>query len=216
GFLAPNSVCNNRSARGIISEAARRVRIKRVADLSLRRTAFRPGSERMSKTGVTLSARVLPSQRHRSACAPAIICSRSPTGLLEPASRLVRALKKTGRRRIPLDMLRRYFAAACPELAEQPDRRTRLAEALQSAADTGDILLPRGARSWDRAGGAPLPGFVTLAAQPTPAPAIESGYSWHPLLKFAASERNRLRLQAARRVNEWLKTDPDLTLIAPI
>src|SRR5262249_22560212 len=118
GFLAPNSVCNNRSARGIISEAARRVRIKRGADLSLRRTAFRPGSERMSKTGVTLSARVLPSQRHRSACAPAIICSRRPTVLLEPASRLVRALKKTGRRRIPLDMLRRYFAAACPELAE--------------------------------------------------------------------------------------------------
>jgi len=65
GFLAPNSVCNNRSTRGIISEAARRVRIKRVADLSLRRTAFRPGSERMGKTGVTLSARVLPSQSLR-------------------------------------------------------------------------------------------------------------------------------------------------------
>jgi len=137
--------------------------------------------------------------------------------LLEPASRLVRALKKTGRRRIPLDMLRRHFATACPELAEQPDRRTRLAEALQSAADTGDILLPRGARSWDRAGGAPLPGFVTLAGlQPPRTPAIESGYSWHPLLKFAASERNRLRLQAAKRVNEWLKTDPDLALIVPI
>jgi hypothetical protein len=45
---------------------------------------------------------------------------------------------------------------------------------------------------------------------------IEPGYSWHPLLKFAATERNRLRLQAARRVNEWLKTDPDLTLIVPI
>jgi hypothetical protein len=137
--------------------------------------------------------------------------------LLEPASRLVRALKKTGRRRIPLEMLRRHFATACPELAEQPDRRTRLAEALQSAADTGDILLPRGAHSWDRAGGAPLPGFVTLALlEPARAPAIEPGYGWHPLLKFAASERNRLRLRAAKRVNEWLKIDPDLALTVPI
>jgi hypothetical protein len=137
--------------------------------------------------------------------------------LPEPASRLVSALKKTGRRRIPLDMLRLLFAAACPELAEQPDRRTRLAETLQNAADAGDILLPRGLRSWDRAGGASLPGFVTLAAlQPAPPPAIEPGYGWHPLLKFAASETNRLRLQAAKRVNEWLKTDPDLTLIVPI
>src|SRR6266851_2771911 len=169
-----------------------------------------PGSCKASASWSTASP-------NTSACARAIICSRRPTVLLEPASRLVRALKKTGRRRIPLDMLRRHFATACPELAEQPDRRTRLAEALQSAADTGDILLPRGARSWDRAGGAPLPGFVTLAGlQPPRTPAIESGYSWHPLLKFAASERNRLRLQAAKRVNEWLKTDPDLALIVPI
>jgi len=80
-----------------------------------------------------------------------------------------------------------------------------------------DILLPRGARSWDRAGGAPLPGFITLAIpRPARAPTIAPGYGWHPLLSFAASERNRLRLQAARRVNEWLKTDPDLTLIVPI
>jgi hypothetical protein len=137
--------------------------------------------------------------------------------LLEPASRLVRALKKTGRRRIPLDMLRQQFASACPELAEQPDRRTRLAEALRSAADTGEILLPRSARSWDRAGGAPLPGFVMLAApRPAPTPAIEPGYGWHPLLRFAASERNRLRLESARHINEWLKSDPDLTLIVPI
>jgi hypothetical protein len=58
---------------------------------------------------------------------------------------------------------------------------------------------------------------VTLTAlQPRRTPAIELGYGWHPLLKFAASERNRLRLQAAKRVNEWLKTDPDLTLIVPI
>jgi hypothetical protein len=58
---------------------------------------------------------------------------------------------------------------------------------------------------------------VTLAAPPVPRTAvIEAGYSWHPLLKFAASERNRLRLLSAKRVNEWLKGDPDLTLVVPI
>ena len=118
--------------------------------------------------------------------------------LPEPASRFVRALKKTGRRRIPLDMLRQQFASACPELAEQPDRRTRLAEMLRSAADTGEILFPKGARSWDRAGGAALPGFVVLATpRPEREPAVEPGYGWHPLLNFAAGERNRLRLDSA-------------------
>jgi hypothetical protein len=135
----------------------------------------------------------------------------------EPASRLVRALKKTGRRRIPLDLLREQFASACPELAEQPDRRTRLAEALRHAAEAGDIVLPRQARSWDQAGGAPLPGFVTLAASEAPAPpAVPLGYAWHPLLGFAAGERNRLRLESAKGINEWLKGNPDLTLTVPI
>jgi hypothetical protein len=137
--------------------------------------------------------------------------------LPEPASRFVRALKKTGRRRIPLDMLRQQFASACPELAEQPDRRTRLAETLRSAADTGEILFPKGARSWDRAGGAALPGFVVLATpRPEREPAVEPGYAWHPLLNFAAGERNRLRLESAKRINEWLKSDPNLSLIVPI
>ena len=135
----------------------------------------------------------------------------------EPAARLIQALKQTGRRRIPLDQLRKEFAAACPELAEQADRRTRLAQLLQSAAASGEIVLPLGKRSWDRTGGTPLPGFVLLATPVPPrAPAVAPGYSWHPLLGFAAIERNRLRLEAARCINEWLKSDPDLTLNVPI
>ncbi|HEX5281032.1 MAG TPA: hypothetical protein VFW28_13215 [Micropepsaceae bacterium] len=114
-------------------------------------------------------------------------------------------------------MLRQQFATACPELAEQPDRRTRLAEALRSAADTGEVLLPKGTRSWDRAGGAALPGFIVLTTPRSQrAPAVATGYAWHPLLAFAAGERNRLRLESAKRINEWLKTDPDLSLIVPI
>jgi hypothetical protein len=108
-------------------------------------------------------------------------------------------------------MVRQEFASACPELAEQPDRRTRLAEALRGAADTGEIRLPKQMRSWDRTGGGALPGFVVLATpQPPASPAVASGYTWHPLLAFAASERNHLRLQSAKTINEWLKGDPDL------
>jgi len=33
---------------------------------------------------------------------------------------------------------------------------------------------------------------------------------------FAATERSRLRLEAACCINEWLKTDPDLSLNVPI
>lgn len=135
----------------------------------------------------------------------------------EPANRLVRALKKTGRRRIPLEMLRQEFASACPELAEQPDRRTRLAEAVRSAADTGEIALPKRMRSWDHAGGAALPGFVLLLTpRPQRPPAVALGYAWHPLLSFVAGERNRLRLESAQQINEWLKRDPDLSFSVPI
>src|SRR5579871_212374 len=124
----------------------------------------------------------------------------------EAAQRLMRALRETGRRRIPLDMLRQEFATACPELAELPDRRTRLAEALRTVADTGEILLPKRTRSWDRAGDAALPGFVVLTTpRPPRPPVVAAGYAWHPLLSFAAKERNRLRLESARRINEWLK-----------
>lgn len=135
----------------------------------------------------------------------------------EADARLLSALKRTGRRRIPLEALRRHFATACPELAEQPDRRTHLARLIQKAADSGDIILPRQSQSWDRTGGAALPGFVLLSLPRTPRiPPVAQGYSWHPLLGFAASERNRLRLEAAKQINEWLKNDPDLTLVVPI
>jgi hypothetical protein len=137
--------------------------------------------------------------------------------LPEPADRLIQALKQTGRRRIPLDQLRKEFAAACPELAEQADRRTRLAQLLQNAAASGAIVLPLGRRSWDRTGDTPLPGFVLLAEpSPSRAPVVEAGYSWHPLLGFAAGERNRLRLETMRCINEWLKSDPDLSINVPI
>jgi hypothetical protein len=36
------------------------------------------------------------------------------------------------------------------------------------------------------------------------------------LLAFAAGEHNRLRLESAKRINEWLKTDPNLDVIGPI
>jgi hypothetical protein len=130
--------------------------------------------------------------------------------------RLVCALREGGRRRISLDRLRNDFARACPELAEQADRRDHLAQLIQRAAAQGILSLPRSTKAWDRAGVAELPTFVVLSAPPVTRPAPIPGYAWHPLLNFAAYERNTRRLQTLRMINEWLKTDPDLTYSVPI
>ncbi len=136
---------------------------------------------------------------------------------LEPANRLIRVLESTGRRRISLDQLRREFAKACPELAEQPDRRSHLASVIQRAAAEGTIRLPQGSKAWDRAGAEILPAFIVLT---TPRPARStitlSSYAWHPLLTFAHDERHRRRLETLKLINDWLKTDPDLTVTVPI
>lgn len=92
----------------------------------------------------------------------------------------------------------------------------RLAEALHTAANAGEIRLPKQLANWDRTGGAALPGFVVVPIPRPPAPTVASCNTWHPLLSFAATERHHLRLQSAKRINEWLKSDPDLTLIVPI
>lgn len=135
---------------------------------------------------------------------------------LEPELRFVRVLEGMGRRRISLDQLREEFARTFPEFAEQPDRRSHLAGLIQRAADKGAIKLPRGAKAWDRSGSLSLPAFVVLTAPRVKRPTVASDYAWHPLLSFASTERNPRRIDALRHINEWLKTDPDLTLIVPI
>jgi hypothetical protein len=58
-----------------------------------------------------------------------------------------------------------------------------------------------------------LLGFVLLAAPtPQPVPTVVLSYSEYPLMGFAARQHNCLRLEAARRINEWPKPDPDLSL----
>lgn len=130
--------------------------------------------------------------------------------------RFLSALRAGGQRRIRLDRLRSAFARACPELAEQADRRDHLAGLIQTGATRGELGLPRGIKPWDRSGAAALPTFITLNLPRPCRPAPTSGYAWHPLLAFAARESNVRRLQTLRDINEWLKTDPDLTYTVPI
>lgn len=135
---------------------------------------------------------------------------------LEPTTRLVREMQHTGRKRIPLDQLRAVFARACPELAEQPDRRAHLAQLLERAKEEGAIEFPRGSQRWDRTGAA-LPAFVVLAMPRVTRRAVASvGCAWHPMLAFAAHERNPQRLQILAFINEWLKNDPNRALVVPI
>lgn len=132
-------------------------------------------------------------------------------------TRLVSSLHGVGRRRIRLDLLKDAFAEACPELAEQPDRRNHLAALIERAAGQGVMMLPRGQRSWDRIGGSPLPSFVVLSLpEARQSTVVAPGYAWHPLLAFAADERHPMRLASLKLINEWLKTDPSLSIIVPI
>jgi hypothetical protein len=130
--------------------------------------------------------------------------------------RFLSALRAGGQRRIRLARLRSEFARACPELAEQADRRDHLAGLIQTGATRGELSLPRGPKPWDRSGAAALPTFITLNLPPPNQPAPTSGYAWHPLLAFAAHESNVRRLRTLRTINEWLKTNPDLTYTVPI
>jgi hypothetical protein len=130
--------------------------------------------------------------------------------------RLLSALRGGGQRRITLEQLRTEFARACPELAEQADRRDHLSRLIQAAAARGALNLPRNAAAWDRAGAAALPRFIVLNVPRVRRPAPIPGYAWHPVLAFAAHEANARRLATLRTVNEWLKTDPDLTYTVPI
>src|SRR5687767_9315943 len=96
--------------------------------------------------------------------------------------RFLTALRGGGQRRITLDRLRREFARACPELAEQADRRDHLARLIEIAATRGALNLPRTSAAWDRAGAAALPRFIVLSVPPVQRPAPIPGYAWHPLL----------------------------------
>ena len=131
-------------------------------------------------------------------------------------SRFLGALRSDAQRRVRLERLRIHFAHACPELAEQADRRDHLAGLIQLGAARGEWVLPRGPKSWDRSGAAPLPTFIALNRTSPERPTHTSGYAWHPLLAFATRESNARRLKTLRRINEWLKSDPDLRYSVPI
>lgn len=137
--------------------------------------------------------------------------------LREANSRFVAELQRSSRRRIPLPQIRQAFGQACPELAEQAERRHILKGLIQEAVEQGICRLPRDARARDRLDSAGLPLFVVLNRSAVPrATVIPPGYAWHPLLGFAVEERSRRRLECLKAINEWLKGGPDLKIIVPI
>ena len=137
--------------------------------------------------------------------------------LREASSRFVTQLQRSPRRRIPLPQVREAFAQACPELAEQAERRHVLKELIQTAVDQGICRLPRNARARDRLDPTGLPLFIVLNRSAAPRPiVIPPGYAWHPLLGFAVDEHSRRRLECLKAINEWLKRRPHLTIVVPI
>src|SRR5688572_19657498 len=124
--------------------------------------------------------------------------------LREASSRFVTELQRSSRRRVPLPRIREVFAQACPELAEQAERRQFLKELICQAAEQGICQLPRDARARDRLDSAGLPLFVLLNQVSAPRTiVIPPGYAWHPLLGFAVEERSQRRLECLKAINEW-------------
>jgi hypothetical protein len=152
--------------------------------------------------------------------APLILFSKAhpmQRDLREVGERFVAELRCGPRRRISLNEVRAAFARACPELAEQAERRQYLIELIQNAINGGACRLPRDSKARDRQDPSGLPLFIVLTA-PDKAPrvVVPQGYPWHPILQFALEERSRRRLRCLKAINEWLKRNPDIATVVPI
>ena len=90
---------------------------------------------------------------------------------------------------VPLSDIERYAAGADASLMSSPDRRHRLASALDELAERGILKLPAAA-SWDRSRQPPLPNFVTVMRDRAPARRVSSRETaWVPELAWAAEAR---------------------------
>jgi hypothetical protein len=112
--------------------------------------------------------------------------------------------ESNGQKRVPLPRLRDLYLAAFPEFAQAGDLNARIAAALTAGENAGAWKLPTTA--WDKAGSrTPLPRFVFVEiAGRAPDPRL--GYAWTERMSFAAGLTNRVQIEAAQAINEWLKS----------
>lgn len=112
-------------------------------------------------------------------------------------------LQAVGRKRVPLDEVKRIFFELRPELKSHPERMRFLREALDTLQVAGDIRYPVGKYLW-RQFGAPLPDWIELLSA---ANVLDEDYSKVPWLKefgFWPNLKHPGQLEAAKAINMFL------------
>jgi hypothetical protein len=111
-----------------------------------------------------------------------------------------------GRKRVLAHDYRAAFAEMCPALPP-PEARTKIAGWLSLLAETGDIVLPRGKRLYDRSESGDLPAWVELdrpGELSEPLPVDPESFAWAPELRFAYTVHDARQLRVLLRVQQFL------------
>jgi hypothetical protein len=120
-----------------------------------------------------------------------------------------------GRARIWIEAYAAAFLIAEPALTTSPDRRARLAAAIEELTEAGVIRVARGV---DRSESPPLPRFIVPLDRVTDPPAgrESAGYPWRPELGWAAHlPLRRSEFDALRAIQAFLRDQGTEAPIVP-
>ena len=118
------------------------------------------------------------------------------------SERLAQLLRQSGRKRIALDVLRRCYRDAHPELQGNPESDRLMLDSVRKLAEEGAVSLPA-ARSWERFGNPRMPKWIALVIPASAPPADWAAVPWVPELGFWVELQPR-QLEAARAINDFL------------
>ena len=118
------------------------------------------------------------------------------------SERLAQLLRKSRTKRIALDVLRRYYRDAHPELQGDPESDRMLLESVRVLANAGVVALPANG-SWERFGNPRMPKWISLVGPSKGERTDWATVPWVPELGFWVELQPR-QLDAARAINEFL------------
>ncbi|RQO69203.1 hypothetical protein DBR44_13150 [Aquitalea sp. FJL05] len=127
----------------------------------------------------------------------------------------LKALEAGPRKRVTLEEVRRAFFTAHPEAVTVPGRNALLLECLRALERAGALKLPAAGR-WEKVGNPPLPNWVQVIRNETPATVVDyAAEPWVPELGFWP-ELKPASLEAARVINDFLLRRRTTLTMVPI
>ena len=122
------------------------------------------------------------------------------------AERIADAVTVHTRKRVPFEVVAEAAYASDSSLLTAPDRRYRLAQAIEALAAAGSIRLPASADGWDQSARPALPRWVERISEPAAPRLAAPPRAWVDELAFAAttslSPPERILLT---RLNDFLR-----------